>query len=107
MASSARNNLHNLKPIAGFQLAMRKFRRRHRLAIVFHYHASGQKILREEKLFKRARKFCFDWFAVGGDKQIHGVPKLFVLLSKTTSSVSPNAQFSPAEVIVKLFVELK
>ena len=105
--SAARNNLHDLQPIAGFKLAMGKFRRRHGVAVVFHHHAAREKILRDEKCFDRAGEICFDWLAVGGDERIHGLSTVFELLSKTISSVSPNMRLSPAEVIVNRFVDMK
>ena len=105
--STASNDFHDFEAIAGFELAMGKFRGRHGVAVVFHYDTARQKILRDEKLFNRAGKFCFDWFSVGGDERIHGLGKVFELLSKTTSSVSPNVWLSPAEVIVNRFVETK
>jgi hypothetical protein len=105
--STARNDLHDFEAIAGFKLAMRKFRRRHGIAIVFHDHAAREKVLRDEKFFNRAGQGRFDWFAVGGDERIHGLANAFEALSKTISLVSPNARLSPAEVIVKRLVEKK
>src|SRR6185312_6264673 len=102
----ARHDFYNLEPVAGLQLAPRKFRRRHGLAVVFHHHAARQKFLPDEKLLDGAGKARFDGMAVGYNRRVHGGGKLFDTLSNTTSSVSPNVRFSPADVIVKLFVDL-
>src|SRR5207244_982067 len=68
--SSSRDNLHDLQPVAGVELALRKFRRRDRLAVVLHHHAARQQTLRNQKFLEGAGERGRHWPAVGGDRPV-------------------------------------
>lgn len=65
--SSPSHDLDDLQPVACVEDALGKFRRRHRLAVVLHHDAAGQKLLRREEFLERARQVRRNGLAVGDD----------------------------------------
>jgi hypothetical protein len=66
--SPASHDFYNLQPVPRPDLAISKFGRRHRFAIVVHHHTAGQQLLGEQKRLERAGELASYRLAVGDDK---------------------------------------
>ena len=77
------------------ELSLGKFRRRNRLAVVFHHDAARQKLLRDQKFLDGAGEPGRHWLAVGGDERLIHLWGYEVLI--VTSSLSPKILFFPAD----------
>src|SRR5207249_2208728 len=72
--SASRHNFYDFEPISWLHDFFREFRRRNRLAVVFHHHASRQKLLPNQKLLDRARQGTLDSSAISRDEtRFHAV----------------------------------
>jgi hypothetical protein len=66
-ALASGNDLYDLQPITGVDLAAGKLRRRHRLAVVLDDHAAREEALGDQELLDRARKLGYYRPAISGD----------------------------------------
>jgi len=65
--SAARDDLHNLQPVARVEQAMGESRRGHSFAVVLDHYAARRESLRDQKGLDRAGQRALDWLSVGED----------------------------------------